>query len=326
MPTRVTAVRSYRGRATPPEARRASRRTGAISMRRLLLGAGDDLGRVDEAQRDEQPDERRHHVDHRHGVDRLHGTHAGGEDRIIERDDQGLAVGPAVRKVSSNIAMVRTRTSSSAARMPGSEQRQQHVDESCNVSAPKTRAAASMRGSICSMNGIMTRMTKGTVGTRLASDDAGHRAGEPGPVEHGRERDAEGDRRHQQRQQEEQHHEPLAGKVAAGQRVGRRHADAGRTGATTRKTISKVTMSTSPSWNSSQADTYQRVVQPAGSQVPSQRVAKELVTTVRDHREQVERRRSRPAPRLPPPRVCRRREVVSRIMRAQPFAPPTGPR
>src|SRR3954466_11787999 len=36
----------------------------------------------------------------------------------------------------------------------------------------------------------------------------------------------------------------------------------------------------SSSWNSSQAARYQRVVQPAGNQVPSQRVAKELVTTV----------------------------------------------
>src|ERR687897_1296493 len=36
----------------------------------------------------------------------------------------------------------------------------------------------------------------------------------------------------------------------------------------------------SQSWNSFQAEEYHRVVQPAGSQVPSQRVAKELVTTV----------------------------------------------
>ncbi len=41
-----------------------------------------------------------------------------------------------------------------------------------------------------------------------------------------------------------------------------------------------MTISTSPSWNSRQADEYQRVVQPAGSQVPSQRVAKDEVTTV----------------------------------------------
>src|SRR5688572_1923560 len=38
-------------------------------------------------------------------------------------------------------------------------------------------------------------------------------------------------------------------------------------------------MRTSSSWNSLQAALYQRVVQPLGSQVPSQRVAKELVTT-----------------------------------------------
>ena len=40
--------------------------------------------------------------------------------------------------------------------------------KSRKVPAPNTRAAASMRGSICSMNGIITRMTNGTVGTRLA--------------------------------------------------------------------------------------------------------------------------------------------------------------
>jgi hypothetical protein len=50
--------------------------------------------------------------------------------------------------------------------------------------------------------------------------------------------------------------------------------------ATTRKTTWKVTVSTSPSWNSSQAEVYHRVVHPTGSQVPSQRVANELVTTV----------------------------------------------
>ena len=55
------------------------------------LGAGDDLRRVDEAQRDQQPDQRRHHVDHRHRVDRLHGAHAGGEHRVVERDHQRLA-------------------------------------------------------------------------------------------------------------------------------------------------------------------------------------------------------------------------------------------
>src|SRR5262249_5862194 len=48
---------------------------------------------------------------------------------------------------------------------------------------------------------------------------------------------------------------------------------------TTANTVSKVTSTTLDSWNSFQASKYQRVVQPAGSQVPSQRVAKELRMT-----------------------------------------------
>src|SRR5437762_6220337 len=48
---------------------------------------------------------------------------------------------------------------------------------------------------------------------------------------------------------------------------------------TTAKTTSIVTHSTSPSWNSFHAAVYQFVVQPSGSQVPSQRRANELVAT-----------------------------------------------
>ncbi len=48
---------------------------------------------------------------------------------------------------------------------------------------------------------------------------------------------------------------------------------------TTVKTIWKVTSTTFESWNSRHASKYQRVVQPAGSHVPSQRVAKELTST-----------------------------------------------
>ena len=36
------------------------------------------------------------------------------------------------------------------------------------VPAPSVRAAASIRGSICSMNGVIVRITNGTLGTRLA--------------------------------------------------------------------------------------------------------------------------------------------------------------
>ena len=49
--------------------------------------------------------------------------------------------------------------------------------------------------------------------------------------------------------------------------------------ATTANTTSTVTQSTESSWNSFQAATYQAVVQPSGSQVPSQRLANELVAT-----------------------------------------------
>ena len=45
------------------------------------------------------------------------------------------------------------------------------------------------------------------------------------------------------------------------------------------KTIWKVTNTTLDSWNSFQALKYHFVVKPTGSQVPSQRVAKELTTT-----------------------------------------------
>ena len=47
-------------------------------MRRLLLCAGDDLRRIDETKRNNQPDESRDHVDHGHGVDGLDGAHARG--------------------------------------------------------------------------------------------------------------------------------------------------------------------------------------------------------------------------------------------------------
>src|SRR3954454_23229486 len=47
-------------------------------MRRLALGPGHDLGRIDETQRYQQPHQRGRHVDHRHRVDRLPGADAGG--------------------------------------------------------------------------------------------------------------------------------------------------------------------------------------------------------------------------------------------------------
>ena len=42
----------------------------------------------------------------------------------------------------------------------------------------------------------------------------------------------------------------------------------------------KVVVSTSPSWNSDQAELYQRRVNPSGNQLRNQRVEKELTTTL----------------------------------------------
>src|SRR5690606_22707100 len=80
---------------------------------------------------------------------------------------------------------------------------------------------------------------------------------------------------------------------------------------TTAKTISKVTMITGVNWNSRHASKYQLVVQPTGSQVPSQRVATELTITAAmtprrlsrnsattDQMAKRQRREARPASRI----------------------------
>src|SRR5438874_3733248 len=92
---------SYAGRATAGGTRSsvASDRivtTGALSSHRALrvfLDARDQLRWIDEAQRDQQPDERNGHVDHRHRVDRLRCANAGGEYSIIKRNDERLRIG-----------------------------------------------------------------------------------------------------------------------------------------------------------------------------------------------------------------------------------------
>ena len=62
----------------------------------------------------------------------------------------------------------------------------------------------------------------------VGQDHAPHRAGEPGPVEDGGERDAVGDGRDQERQQEQQHDRALAREVAPRHGVGRRDPDQAR--------------------------------------------------------------------------------------------------
>src|SRR3954471_20157827 len=76
--------------------------------------------------------------------------------------------GPAVRNVSSNMPTVRTSTRIEAARMPGSSNGPRMRVNTETVRAPDMRAAASIFGSICSMNGVIVSTTNGTEGTRLA--------------------------------------------------------------------------------------------------------------------------------------------------------------
>jgi hypothetical protein len=73
-----------------------------------------------------------------------------------------------VRKVSSKSAIVRTSTSSDAARMPGASSGTSTCQNIRGVLAPNTRAADSRLGSICSMNGVITRITNGAAGIRFA--------------------------------------------------------------------------------------------------------------------------------------------------------------
>ena len=75
---------------------------------------------------------------------------------------------PAVRNVSSNMATVRTRTRTDAARMPGTSRGARIRMKIDQVVAPHIRAAASIFGSICSMNGVIVSTTNGTDGTRFA--------------------------------------------------------------------------------------------------------------------------------------------------------------
>ena len=92
--------------------------------------------------------------------------------------------------------------------------------KSRNVLAPKTRAAASIFAVDLLDERDHHQDHERHGRHEVGEDDAGHGAGETRRVEHGGERDAEGDRRDEQRQQEEQHHQALAGEVAAGERVG----------------------------------------------------------------------------------------------------------
>src|SRR5260221_10356957 len=91
-PDIVAAISFMVGVITSREAARLPENAQQSCRARLLLDSGDELRRVDEAQRDDEPDQGRHHVHDGHRGDRLTGAHPGSEHRIIERADEGLAV------------------------------------------------------------------------------------------------------------------------------------------------------------------------------------------------------------------------------------------
>ena len=59
-----------------------------------------------------------------------------------------------------------------AARIPGTSSGARIRVNTCRVRAPHIRAADSMAGLICSMKGVIVRITNGTDGTRLTSTTA----------------------------------------------------------------------------------------------------------------------------------------------------------
>src|SRR5690349_22941547 len=64
-----------------------------VSTRALFFDAGHQLRGIDETQSDQEPEERRHHIDDGHCIDRLRRAHPCREDRIVKRDDERLAIG-----------------------------------------------------------------------------------------------------------------------------------------------------------------------------------------------------------------------------------------
>ena len=113
------------------------------------------------------------------------------------------------------MAMVRTSTSSDAARMPGTSSGTSTCTEHAHgIGAEHARRRLDVRIDLLDERRHHQddeRHRRHQVG----EDHAGQRAGELHLVQHRRERDAVGDRRHQERQQEQQHQQPLAGETRA---------------------------------------------------------------------------------------------------------------
>src|SRR5260221_14778696 len=74
----VAAIPFMVGVITSREAARLPENAQQLCRAWLLLHPGDELRGVHEAQRDDEPDQGRHHVHDGHRVDRLAGAHPGG--------------------------------------------------------------------------------------------------------------------------------------------------------------------------------------------------------------------------------------------------------
>ena len=158
---------------------------------------------------------------------------------------------------------------------------------------------------------------------QVGEDHAVDRAGEVHLVEHRRQRNAVGDRRHHQRQQEQQHQRALAAETRGARACRRPARRSAAPAATTANTTSTVTISTSPSWNSFHAAVYHVVVQPSGSQVPSQRLRERARRDGRDHEADVDDEQRHQPEQQAAPRAI---EPACRACCAHPLPPDTGPR
>ena len=264
----------------------------------VLLDPGHQLGRVDEAQR--QHEQHQHH----RGVD--------------ARPSRRPTAAPGCRPP----------TSSSTAPRPGSASRARRSGRSARTCRPCAPAPGSPAASMPGTSSGARIRSEDLPGTGAAHpggpldgrvdllDERGHRQdherhgrhqvgqhhagqvpGEAVLVEHGGQRDAVGDRRHQDRQQEQQVEQPPAGEARGGPARTRRARRSAPRSPTTSSDTSSVTMSTGQ-----QPELVPGLRRTSGSSRPpaarwsNQRTPNELTTTDADHAGQVdeEERDARP--------------------------------
>src|SRR6516164_2788022 len=167
----------------------------ASSSGRLTLHAGDNLGWVDEAQRNQQPHQCGEHVDYRHGIDRLPCPHARRIDRVIERDHERLAPRPSREECQLEHRYGAHQYEQQSCENTGCEQRHYHVHEQ-----PSGAGAEHARGGFNTRINLLDERYhhqhhEWHRGHKISEDYARHIAAEVRLIEHGGKRDAEGDRR-----------------------------------------------------------------------------------------------------------------------------------